>query len=349
MDNTVKNILLIFLLVLIFYLMSVLSSLLIPLVLAFLCASLFQPLVRKLHKVKAPDWLIMPIIIIITLGIFYGLLNIIIQTGTQISAQQNYLLQRLEIKVDGLFEWINSVFALHLTVGNIFSELSENISSQWISSTAGGIASSIGSFTGSFLMFALYYIVLLAGMANFDEYISYVGGDNKTSLMENAHKIQDSIFKYMLIKAIISISTGFFVYFICLLFGIKFAVLWAFLTIILNFIPSIGSVISTIPPVLMAIIQFDGIQSAFILLLCLIIVQFLIGNIIEPKIMGGRLKLNTLTVIFGLVFWGYLWGIPGMILSVPMMVLLKLLFEHSPSLNIVARIMGSPEKKRKLE
>ncbi len=345
MDNTVKNILLIFLLVLIFYLMSVLSSLLIPLVLAFLFAALFQPLVQKLQGIKAPKWLIMPIIIIITLGIFYGLFNIIIQTGSQIGSQQAFLLERLEIRVDGLLNWINSFSGLSLNTGNIFDEISNMISTQWISSTAGGIASSLGSFTGSFLMFSLYYIILLSGLSNFKEYIEYVGAEKKENFRQYADKIQDSIFKYMMIKATVSFTTGTIVYLLCLAFGIKFAIFWGFLTFLLNFVPSVGSIIATIPPVLMAVIQFDSIQTAFFLLICLAVVQFSIGSVIEPKIMGGRLKLNTLTVIFGLVFWGYLWGIPGMILSVPMMVLLKLLFEHSPSLNIVARIMGSPEKK----
>jgi AI-2 transport protein TqsA len=347
MDNTVKNILIIFLLVLVFYLLSVLSSLLIPLVLAFLFAAMFQPLIRKLQQIHAPYWLIMPIIIIISLGVFYGMLNILIETASQIVLQQDYLIHRLELRISGLLEWLNSVFGLSLTTGNIFQDISNNLNTQWISSAAGGIASSIGSFTGSFFMFTLYYVVLLAGMSKFDRYIAFVGGENKEKLISYSKRIENSIFKYILIKTIISLSTGILVYIVCLLFGIKFAILWGFLTLILNFIPSIGSIIATIPPVVMAVIQFDGFQIALILLLILAIIQNSIGNLIEPKIMGDRLKLNTLTVIFGLVFWGYLWGIPGTILSVPLMVFLKLLLEHSSSLSIVARIMSSPEIKIK--
>jgi len=319
--------------------------LLIPLVLAVLFAALFQPLTMKLSKSKIPNWFIMPLIIIISLGVFYGVVNIIIGTVNQITEQQHFLLQRLEIRTNDLIDWLNSSTGLHFTTGNIFKEINDAINTSWISTTAGGIASSIGSFTGSFLMFSLYYVVLLAGMANFHNYVEYIAADKKEIFFNYAETLQNSILKYIITKFFISLTTGTIVFLICTGFGIKFAMFWGFFTFTLNFIPSIGSIISTIPPVLMAVIQYDNFQTPVIMLIILIAVQFTIGNLIEPKIMGDRLKLNTVTVIFGLVFWGYIWGIPGMVLSVPLMVLMKLLFENSPSLNIVARIMSSPDKK----
>lgn len=347
MDNTVKTIVIIMFFILVLYLMSALSSLLIPLVLAVLFAALFQPLTMKLSKSRMPNWFILPIIIIITLGIFYGILNIILSTFNQIGEQQEFILQRLEIRTNDLLLWVNSTFGFHFTTGNIFQEMSAKFNFGWLSSTAGGIASSIGSFTGSFLMFSLYYIVLLAGMSNFHNYVEYIAAEKKEIFFEYAEKLQNSILKYIITKFFISLTTGVLVFLICWAFGIKFAVFWGFFTFSLNFIPSIGSIISTIPPVLMAVIQYDTFRTPIFMLIILIAIQFSIGNIIEPKIMGDRLKLNTVTVIFGLVFWGYIWGIPGMVLSVPLMVLLKLLFENSPSLSIVARIMSSTDTKVK--
>jgi len=81
-------------------------------------------------------------------------------------------------------------------------------------------------------------------------------------------------------------------------------------------------------------------------MIILLALQLTMGNFVEPKLLGNRLRLNTVTVIFGLVFWGYLWGIPGMILSVPLMVVLKLTFEYIPSTRIFARLMSYPEKKK---
>ncbi len=347
MDNSIKTIVIIIFLILVLYLMSALSNLLIPLVLAVLFAALFQPLTMKLSKSKLPNWFILPIIIIITLGIFFGVLNIIISTINQIGDQQEFLLHRLEIRAEEFLIWVNSKFGFHFTTGNIFEKINLKFNSGWISSTAGGLASSIGSFTGSFLMFSLYFVVLIAGMSNFHNYVEYIAADKKEVFFDYAEKLQSSILKYIITKFFISLTTGILVFLICVAFGVKFAVFWGFFTFTLNFIPSIGSIISTIPPILMAVVQYDSFQTPLLMLLILIAIQFSIGNLIEPKIMGDKLKLNTLTVIFGLVFWGYIWGIPGMVLSVPLMVLLKLLFENSPSLSIVARIMSSPDKKAK--
>lgn len=339
MDNTIKNILIVFLLVLVFYLMSVLSYLLIPLVLAFLSAILFQPLVNALKKLKFPDWIIMPIVVVITLGIIYGLFNLILETGNEIASQKDYLFARLDYKVSGLISWINGIAGQRLDTQNITNELSNLFDSKWVSSRISVLASSIGSFTSSFFMFALYYIVLLSGLSKYESYLNYVGTGNQT-LISTYKKVQKSIFRYVIIKSLINIANGGLIYLLCLAFGIKFAIFWGFLAFLLTFIPSIGSSLAIVFPAIMGIIQYDSLQLILFSILCLAIVPFVIGNFLEPKIFGNRLSLNTLTVIFGLVFWGYLWGIAGMVLSVPLLVIIKILFEHIPSLSIVSRIMG---------
>jgi predicted PurR-regulated permease PerM len=148
----------------------------------------------------------------------------------------------------------------------------------------------------------------------------------------------------MIIKTALSLIMAILIYFICSFFRVNFAFLWAFLTFILNFIPSVGSIAATILPTLMSFVQFEDTQIVVLILLTITFIHFAIGNILEPIIMGDKLKLNTLTVIFSLVFWGYLWGIPGMILSVPLMVIIKLIFEQFPSLEIVSRILGKTIK-----
>jgi predicted PurR-regulated permease PerM len=295
-----------------------------------------------LKKIKTPKWLILPTVSIITLGVIYGLFSIILQTGSEISSQQDYLLERLDQRLASILTWINVSTGLNLEFKNI---LDEALKSGWLTKAAGGIASRVGSFTGSFVMFALYYVVLLSGMSEYSSYFKHVGGENSEALIKDFEKIQRSIYSYMGIKTLISLGTGILATIICLIFGIKFPLFWGFLTFILNYIPSIGSIIATIPPVLMAVIQYDSFKPIIFLLILLIGVQMVMGNVVEPKIMGNKLRLNTLTVIFGLVFWGYLWGITGMMVSVPLLVLLKLIFEQIPALAIVSRIMGYPEKK----
>ncbi|MFP4368696.1 MAG: AI-2E family transporter [Candidatus Kapaibacterium sp.] len=345
MDTTSRNILIIFLFVLVIYILATLSSILLPLVLAFLIASLFQPIIMFLKKRKLPNWLILPTVSIITLAILFGVGVIIAESASQIIAQKEFLLERLYIKLQDTFGFINEITGMTLST-DLFRDGGKNIfDNNWISGLATGFAQDLGSFTGAFLMFSLYYVILLAGMSEYKNYFRYVGGEERgDQFVTNYEMVQRSIYQYMTVKTLISIATGMLAFAITTAFGIKFAIFWAFLTFLLNYIPSIGSTIATLGPIVMAFIQFDSFEPIFFLAVSLTTVQMVMGNLVEPIIMGNRLRLNTLTVIFGLVFWGYIWGVTGMILSVPLLVILKIILERFPEFSIFARIMGYPIK-----
>lgn len=342
-EHTVKNILVIFLIVLIFYLLKELSYLLIPLALAFLLALLMQPPTRFLLKKKTPKWLILPIITIITLIIFFTLVIIIVRTTSDILDQQKFLFTKFDEKLRGLIYWINDLTGMRLKVNIVYSEITKFLNLDTVSKAAGVIASNVGSFMGSFVTFALYYIFLLVGITGLDDYLKYVFEKrNLDSINENYRKIQNLIFHYILVKTLINIGVAVIVTIVLLLFGVKFAYFWGLLTFILNYIPTFGSIISVLLPVLMGFIQFEAIQLVISLLLVLMVIHFTIGNFIEPMILSNQLTLNTVTVLFGLVFWAYIWGVTGMILSVPLMVIIKLILNEIPSLSLISRIMGYP-------
>ena len=122
------------------------------------------------------------------------------------------------------------------------------------------------------------------------------------------------------------------------MFSLEGAVLWGFIAFVLNFIPTIGSIIAVLIPVIFALIQFPFISDVFILFTFLIIIQFVLGNIIQPKMMGNKLNISQFVVILSLVIWGAMWGTIGMFLSVPLMVILLIIFsqfEHTKSLAIL--------------
>lgn len=341
-DKTVKSILVFFFFVLVIYLISLLSSLLIPLVLAFLCASLFQPLGIYLRKKKIPEWLILPVIAVVTLAIIFLIFQIVWQTGQEISSQQSYLLGRLNIKLNSVFAWVDAITQKYFNASFNFEFITSQLNPGTISSLAAKAATTIGDFTGSFIIFVLYYIALLASMPRYKVFLEYVSGNTIDSrFVQNYESIQRSIISYMKIKTGISLATGLLTSVICVIFGIKFAFLWGLLAFILNFIPTIGSIIAVLPPFLMAVVQYDSAKMMILVLLCLIAVQNVMGNVVEPIITGSRLRLNTLTVIFGLVFWGYIWGIWGMFLAVPLLVLFKIIMEQIPELSIISRLMGT--------
>jgi predicted PurR-regulated permease PerM len=142
----------------------------------------------------------------------------------------------------------------------------------------------------------------------------------------------------------VNITQGIIVWGICSLFGLKFALFLGVIAFIIHFIPNIGAILSTILPTIMAIVQFDDTGTIIGMTAILGGAQFIMGNYVEPLIAGHKLNLNTVTVIFGLVFWGWLWGIAGMMLSVPLMVIIKLVLEQIPDMGYIARLMSVPEK-----
>ena len=346
MLRSIRNILLVFLFILTFYLLNVLSSLLLPLVLATLVVIMYQPLMMFLRKYKFPTGVIVPIIATMTILIILVIINIFSNTIVNFTARSDFIVTQLIKKMEVITSRIDVLTKSNLNQNNISEYILGLFNEQSLTRAISSVFSGVGNFGKSFFMFSLYFVILLASMTNYRDYIRYVVKDDQRFLNE-IDSLQKSVSTYMTIKIIVSTTTGVIAALVCIFFGVEFAVFFGFLTFLFNFIPSIGSVIATIPPVLMAIIQFETFQKAVLILIILGVVQMTIGNFIEPKIMGDRLRLNTVTVIFGLVFWGFIWGIPGMLLSVPLLVILKLILEYSDTLSVVARIMGSHSKKSK--
>ena len=114
------------------------------------------------------------------------------------------------------------------------------------------------------------------------------------------------------------------------LFGLEFAVLWAVLTAFLNFVPYIGSVLGVVFPVLMAIVQFEDFGTILWMLLALTAVQFVIGNFLDPYVMGNSLNLSPFAILISLAVWSELWGIPGAFLAVPITAIMTIVFSEFP-------------------
>ncbi|HPI18822.1 MAG TPA: AI-2E family transporter [Candidatus Kapabacteria bacterium] len=341
MDNTIKNTLSVILIVLLFYIVSALSSILIPLVFALLLSIAFQPFVSYLIKKKIPIVIVLPTIIIISLSVIFILSLLLIYSYSQVKEELPEIITSFNLKMLAFFDFFNDNFGdltdTRIDTSFFLSYFNKDVITSFISL----VVKEVGSLTTSFIMFALYFIVFLTTIANYKEFLTFV--ENK----KDSHNfvivfeaIQQSVSSYLKIKFIVSFITGIIVYAVCTLFGLKFAILWAFFSFTLNFIPTIGAIVAVSLPTLLALIQFDSPWNGIFLFLILLVIKNLLGNLIEPIITGNKLHLNTITVIFGLIFWGFLWGIPGMFLSVPMLVIIKLIFEQIPSISFISRLMS---------
>lgn len=191
-------------------------------------------------------------------------------------------------------------------------------------STATGITDLFKS-AGMIFFFVLF---ILLEHRYIGQKISLMFKDDKkrTEILSVIEKIKSDVKAYFVIKLFISFITALLSYIFMISVGLDFAFFWTIVIFLLNFIPSIGSIIATIFPVTISLIQFGFSLPFFTITIWIVGIQVLMGNIVEPRFMGNKLNLSPLLIIIALTFWGNIWWIPGMLLSVPIMVIINIIF-----------------------
>ena len=188
----------------------------------------------------------------------------------------------------------------------------------------------------------IYTIFILLEFRFFWEKLNLMFSDewNKKHIFEIINKIKKDIKSYFVIKTIVSLITATLSYIVMLAFWLDFAPFWAFVVFILNYIPSIWSIIAVIFPVLFSLIQYDNYYMVLFLALCLSWVQILMWNIIEPRFMWNKLNLSPLVILISLWFWWALWWVVGMLLSVPLMVIINIILAEIPATRWLAILLS---------
>ena len=145
--------------------------------------------------------------------------------------------------------------------------------------------------------------------------------------------------KYLAIKTVASLTTGLLAGLSCLFFRVDFPLLWGLVAFLFNYVPAIGSIVAAIPPVILALI-LHGFWPSMGVLACYLVINFTIGNFLEPIFMGERFGLSTVVVIFSVLFWGFVWGPVGMLLAVPLTMIVKVMLDNSHDFRWVSALMG---------
>ena len=202
------------------------------------------------------------------------------------------------------------------------------------------VGSSLTSFggvlTNSFLIL-LTVVFILTENITFSEKLKNATGNTDGQLwLEN---FATSVHNYIAIKGFVSLLTGFLVFVLLKLIGVEYAVLWSVTAVLLNFIPTVGSIIAAVPPVLLSLVQLSVADSIFVLIGYLVINLF-VGNYIEPRWMGKGLNLSPFVVFVSLVFWGWILGPVGMLLSIPLTILVKIGLETQEETKWIAVLLG---------
>lgn len=242
--------------------------------------------------------------------------------------------QRIEATTASLSEWVDS---LPFEVPHI--EFMDVINPGQIMDLMGRSLKGVVAALSNTLLVVLIMVFMLLEAAGFPAKLEAIlGGTTKGAL--RLAQVTNQVQQYLAIKTAVSVATGLCAGGLVALFGLDFAVVWGVIAFLLNYIPTIGSVIASFPAVLLALVQL-GIGPALGIALGYLVINMLFGNLLEPALMGRRLGLSTLVVFLSLVFWGWLWGPVGMLLSVPLTMVAKIFFENSDDLGWVAVLLDS--------
>jgi predicted PurR-regulated permease PerM len=197
----------------------------------------------------------------------------------------------------------------------------------------------LSSVLSDLVLILLTVTFILLEVSSFPIKLRAVLGDPKQKF-SHFTKFANDMKRYMVIKTFMSLASGILISVWLYILGVDYAILWGFLAFLLNYIPNIGSIVAAIPAVILAIVQL-GFGSGMLVAAGYVVINFVEGNIIEPKLMGRKLGLSTLVVFLSLIFWGGMLGFVGAILAIPLTMTLKFAFESSESTRWIAVLLGS--------
>ena len=213
---------------------------------------------------------------------------------------------------------------------------------------AASVATSFASILASGGLILIYILFLFLEQGKFDQKITalFSEGGTESGARNIISRIRDDIQKYISIKMFTSTVTGSLSYIILMFLEVDFAGVWGLLIFLLNFIPTVGSIVATIFPALIALAQSDGYSLFLFVLAGIGACQILIGNILEPRMMGSSFNLSPIVILLNLALWGTIWGIIGMLLCVPFLIILTIVLSHFPNTRAIAIMLSSDGKLR---
>ncbi|MEL6977911.1 MAG: AI-2E family transporter [Pseudomonadota bacterium] len=320
------------------------ADVLAPIVLAVLIWFLVNAIAQGLRSVapSLPQSAALTFGAVTTLGVMYLCGSLIVSNLSELSDGFDQLGPRADAAVRAVEAQIG--FDLDLEVSAILQNLQ-------IQDFLGQIVSALTSTASTTLLVLLYVLFLLFDQPHYQAKIRALFPDEARYNRVGAvlAKIGEDARIYIWIMTTVSIGVGLLTYFIASYFGLKGAAFWGFLAFALNYIPTIGSFLGVLFPAAFALVQFDHLEDVGLLVIGLGVVQFVAGNLILPRVTGDRLNLSEFVVILSLTVWGAMWGVAGMFLAVPMMMVLAIVLSQFDSTRPLAILLSKTGKVARAE
>jgi AI-2 transport protein TqsA len=309
------------------------SAVLVPLVAAAFVTLLTYPIVQAMRRSGVPRVLAVSATVLVILAVIVGPSAGIATAVRRFAAATPIYEDRLRQLAADTFLWLRSYGVETQHIAGLFDP------GRVFGMVAGALGAIVGLFWVAFLVVLIAAFMLFAATALSDRREVVLPG----GLRQNLARITRDIQTYLSVKTAVSIGTGLGAGGWVAALGVDFAVLWGLLTFILNFVPNVGSVLAAFPPALLALIQF-GPGAALLVVLGYIAVNVLFSYFVEPYLMGVQLNLSPLVVVVSIITWGWIWGIGGVLLAVPLTLIIKLGLESSDDLKWLAALLSGGEK-----
>ncbi|MDR0307435.1 MAG: AI-2E family transporter [Chitinispirillales bacterium] len=321
--------------IVLFYLLAVGKLLLIPLVLAVFVWYLIHTLTNAISKIplwkhyRLPKPLSFGVSLVVIAAAVYFASRVITSNIAEVAAAApayQYNLEQISRRLLAVIPWHEPL------------SLSKLIADIDFGATARFAAREMTSIFGQGAFVLLYLLFIFLEQRSFGhKLIELIPNPRRQKeVREIIRRIDLDVRTYIGIKTVASIATALFSYLIFLALGLDFASFWTFLIFLFNYIPTIGSIVATVLPSLMALVQYEGLAPFFIILIGVTTIQLVISSVLEPRFMGDRLNVSPLVIVVSLALWNKIWGIPGMILCIPITSIGMIIFSHFPQTRMIA-------------
>jgi AI-2 transport protein TqsA len=311
------------------------KSIITPFLLALFISIICEQPISWLEKKKLPRWLALLIVIFGMIFLFTGFAFLIGGTISSFSGNLTKYESALTSISDSFIQFLKDK-GINVPHDQIFNLVQP---AKILEFTAGALNKVVNMMGNTFLIFLIVLFTLMEfGSFSVKAKAILLGSDKSVSYFST---ILQNIRHYLGIKTLICLLTGILVFFALLIIGVDYPLLWALIAALMNYIPNIGSIIAALPAVIFALVQL-GLGGAIWTLASFMVVNNVLGNFVEPRIMGKGLGLSTLVVFLSLLFWGFLLGPIGMFLSVPFTMTIKIILEQNDKTKWLAILLGTP-------
>ncbi|WP_299097453.1 AI-2E family transporter [uncultured Winogradskyella sp.] len=337
--RTTNILLLIIVIPLVFYLLKVLSFIFIPLIFSMFIALLFLPLMRQLGRKKVPKFLsILVVLLLVTVGVYLGI-ELIQLSSREILATKSEFIPKAEEKIADLKGYLSNSFGIEFEQDKGF--LAQFFEKENLGTTFGFIR----TFFTTLLMTAFFVVLWLGESINVHNLLNNTLLKQKHTSIKAFMKIEKDLIKFIKVKVLVSALTGLFTGLMCVMFDVSFPIFWGLFAFAINFVQMVGSFISVILLSIFAFVELDPTSTLLFFIVSISMVQVVFGAILEPIFMGKSFSINIIAVLVMLMFWGFLWGIPGLIMAIPITVFIKIILEQFPSTKVIASLLSGNETK----